>query len=195
MLRTCDSAGGFAPQVLRWYWRTGRAFRSLFPRRRTLRHTHCETHRVIIDRVINAGALPTLEAAAQFAGRRHEVIAHNIANISTPGFQPAHVSVEAFREQLRDAIDDRRDRSGDVYGDLRLGRSREVSQSFDRSGQSRLELNPSTPSGNILFHDRNNRDLERMMQALTENAAAFRSAAEMFKSNLNLVKSAIALRV
>ena len=47
---------------------------------------------MLIDHLLNADALPSLERTVQFAARRQELIAHNIANLSTPNFQPLDVS-------------------------------------------------------------------------------------------------------
>jgi flagellar basal body rod protein FlgB len=58
-----------------------------------------------------------------------------------------------------------------------------------------LQLTPQTPSGNILFHDRNNRDLERQMQSMVENLTVFRTAADLFKSRMDLLNTAIRERL
>jgi len=150
---------------------------------------------VNIDRLVNAGAMPTLETVAQFSARRHELIAHNIANISTPNFQHKDVPIEHFQETLGDAIDDRRKKTGGFHGELHLPRSRQIRQLRDASGQARLDLNPTSNGGSVLYHDRNNRDIEHLMQSLAENTAAFRTATELFKSRIGLIREAIALRV
>jgi flagellar basal-body rod protein FlgB len=150
---------------------------------------------MFIDSLVNADALPTLEKAAQFAGRRQAVIAHNIANISTPRFQQRDVSIADFRAELASAVDERRRRFGGQRGELPLRSTSEVAVVQGRAGQSRLELRPGTPSGNVLFHDRNDRDLERLMQDLAENSATFRVATELFKSRLGLLQQAISERV
>ena len=54
----------------------------------------------MIDGVTNADALPVLERLMQFAGRRHQIIVNNIANLDTPGFRPVDVSVDDFRAEL-----------------------------------------------------------------------------------------------
>ena len=59
----------------------------------------------------------------------------------------------------------------------------------------RLRLDPRTSSGNILFHDKNNRDLERTMQSLVENASMFRVATDLFRNRTTLLRDAIAERV
>lgn len=140
----------------------------------------------MIDQVTNAGALPALERLIQFAGRRHEILAHNIANISTPEFRPADVSVAGFQRQLAEAVDERRERTGNRGGELDLESTREVAV-----GPSSLVLTPRPTGDNILFHDGNDRDPERMMQSLVENFMTFRSASELLRGRLDLLRSAI----
>ncbi|HBS28722.1 MAG TPA: hypothetical protein DEB06_04555 [Phycisphaerales bacterium] len=152
---------------------------------------------MFIEQLTNADALPTLERMAQFAARRQDLLAHNIANLSTPGFQQRDVSTADFQASLREAVDRRRSATGGVRGDLPLADSREVR--IDRTGS--LSLTPSTDSGGggggggVLFHDRNNRDLERLMQDLVENLSAFRLAGDLLRNRMGLLQSAIAERV
>ena len=148
---------------------------------------------MLIADLTNSGAIPTLELSMRFAGQRQQLLAHNIANVSTPDFRPLDVSPDRFAQLLRDAVDDRRARTGGERGELHLRSSREIAVSQSPGG-TRLTLNPRTPSGNILFHDRNNRDLERLMQANAENVAAYRVSAELLKSRYDILKAAIAER-
>ncbi len=145
---------------------------------------------MLINDVTSSGALPSLEATLRFAGARQRLIAHNIANVSTPGFQPKDVSVGDFQEQLGEAVDARRARTGGAHGKLGLKSSREVA--FGPGG--RLTLTPDTTSGNILFHDRNDRDLERMMQALAENTGVYRVASELIRAQMDVLRAAITER-
>jgi len=146
---------------------------------------------VFIDQVTNAGAIPALEAGVQFAARRQALIAHNIANFSTPNFTPTDVSIGGFQEQLGEAIDRRRAQFGGHRGELKLRSSREVAQ--DETG--RIRLTPRDAGRNVLFHDRNNRDLERTMQDLVENVASFRVATDLLKSRVDLLRVAIQERL
>jgi flagellar basal-body rod protein FlgB len=45
---------------------------------------------------------------------RHRVFLHNIANVETPGFQPADVPFEAELRRVRDELDQDPARAGDV---------------------------------------------------------------------------------
>lgn len=146
---------------------------------------------MLIDGVTNADAIPALSAMVEFAGKRQELIAHNVANISTPNFRPVDVSVERFRGQLAEAVDRRRERFGGQRGDLRMSPTKEVAQ--DRSG--RLWIRPTEAGRNVLFHDRNNRDVERLMQDLAENTAVFRVATDLLRAQTEQLRSAISLRV
>lgn len=142
---------------------------------------------MLIDSFLNVDAFPALERSMQFAARRQDIIAHNISNISTPNFQQADVSVGAFQASLRDAIDQRRAHSGGVTGELDLKPTREVS--FTPTGA--LALTPTTFGQGVLFHDRNNRDLERLMQDLVENLTAYRVAGDLLRNRMQTLRSAI----
>jgi len=142
---------------------------------------------VFIQGVVNADAAPALEATLQFAARRQRLLAHDIANISTPNFQPLDVSPAEFQRVLGEAIDRRRSRFGGDRGELPLKGSRHI----EVDARGRLQLRPHAQAGNILFHDRNNRDLERLMQSLVENTSVFRTAAELLRTHYASIEGAI----
>lgn len=146
---------------------------------------------MFIGDLLNSGAMPVLEMTARFAGQRQGVLAHTIANIDTPDFRPLDVSPGAFQRMLREAVDRRREAGPGAA--LEWEETREV----ERGGPAPFDLRliPRTPSGNILFHDRNNRDLERLMQAQAENAGAFRVATDLLRSRFQQLGAAIGERV
>lgn len=142
--------------------------------------------------VLNSGAIPSLEMTVKFAAKRQEILAHNIANLDTPNYLPMDVSTRDFQRALGQAIDQRRaGGSAGEHGDLGWRDTREVKL----DGRGGMVLHARTPSGNILFHDRNNRDLERTMQDHAENAAMFRVATELLRSRINQLHGAIGERV
>jgi flagellar basal-body rod protein FlgB len=134
-----------------------------------------------------SGAIPALELTARFAARRQELLAHNIANATTPDFRPVDADPGAFQRMLGEAIDRRRE----GCEGLPWRETREI-RHHPRTG---LHLVPRTPSGHILFHDRNNRDLERMMADVVENVGVFRAATDMMRSRFQLISGALAERV
>lgn len=150
----------------------------------------------MIDGIVNAGAMPVLEAAIGFAAERQKLIAHNLANLSTPDFVQQDVDPATFQRVLRDAVQERRDRAGTAsgsYGELRLGSTSEIG--FERGGAVRVRLTPGTPIGGAMMHDRNNRDLERLMQGLAENTAAYRVAIDLLRNQAETMRTAISQRV
>lgn len=146
---------------------------------------------MLANDAINSGALPTLEAMMRFAGARQRLIQHNIANITTPNFVPKDVSVHKFQEQLGAAIEARRAQTGGMSGSLQLESSEEVEIGSD--GQ--FVLNPTESEGGVMFHDRNNRNVERLMQDNAENFGVFRVASELLRSRMQIMRDAVAERV
>jgi flagellar basal-body rod protein FlgB len=144
----------------------------------------------MITDLVQGGAIPVLEMSVRFAAQRQRLIAHNIANIDTPDFQPRDVSVKDFQKTLARAIEKRRKTGTEQAGGLDWDTTRELTKGVD--GELRLE--PHTAQGNILFHDRNNRDLERLMQDNVENALEFRTSSELLRSRYDLLRSAISQR-
>lgn len=140
----------------------------------------------MINDLFNSGAMPVLERMAQFTGARHRVIADNIANLSTPYFRPKDLSIEKFQRQLRKAVDARRATSTPTAGELNFSSTREF-----RFEKGRLGVTADPLDENIMFHDRNNRDLERIMQDLAENTLAHNATMELLKNELDLLKTAI----
>lgn len=145
---------------------------------------------MLIGELTNSGALPTLELTARFAGARQRIIAHNIANLTTPDFQPLDVSTSDFQKALSKAIDTRRTITG-YAAPLPFQSTNQVRVAPDGT----MTLTPSQPSGNILFHDRNNRDIERMMADQAENLAVFRTSIDLLRSRYGIIQSAISERV
>lgn len=146
---------------------------------------------MFLGEVLSSGSIPVLETMLRFAGQRQQLINHNIANLSTPDFRPVDADPAGFQKLLSSAISERRARTGGMHGELELRGSREVGVGADGG----LMLMPRTFSGNVLRHDRNNGDLDRVMQANAENAAVYRVTSELLRGRYQQIKDAIAERV
>jgi flagellar basal-body rod protein FlgB len=125
----------------------------------------------------------------QFAAQRQKLLTNNIANMETPDYRPMNVSVANFQKSLAKAVEKRRNETGGLQGDLNVEDTKEVTHTG-----SQLALHPRTPSGNILYHDRNNRDLERMMQDLAENGLNYKMTVDLMRRENDLLRSAITQR-
>lgn len=145
---------------------------------------------MFINDVLNSGALPSLELSMRFAAQRQQVIAHNVANLETPDFRPVDVSVNGFRKALSAAVEVRRKSGGGDSAPLPWRDTRDIKLRPDGS----LVLEPGTPSPGVLFHDRNNRDLEKTMQDMVENVSAFRVASDFFRTRMDILRTAISQR-
>jgi flagellar basal body rod protein FlgB len=58
-----------------------------------------------------------------------------------------------------------------------------------------LTLSGRQRQENIMFHDRNNRDLERLMQSVAENTMVHNAAVEMVRNQFQMLGVAISERI
>jgi flagellar basal-body rod protein FlgB len=141
-----------------------------------------------IQGLTDGGAFPALEAMVRFTAARQRVIANNVANMDTPGFKPVDADPKAFQAQIAEAIDHRRSELGpQAAGPLTLGARGPMKQ----LAGGRIVLDPTALHENLLFHDRNDRNLERIMQDVAENLLAFRSATELLRNRFRTIELAI----
>jgi len=132
---------------------------------------------MFIDRLLNQGSSPVLEATIQFAAARHKLIAEDIVNADTPNYRQKDLSLERFQAMLRDRLDQRKTAApGAVdFSDIR--------QAIDH------------PREGILFHDGNNRSMERLMTDEAKNALMHNVAIEMLKKQFSMMEMALRERV
>lgn len=140
----------------------------------------------MISGLTNADSLPVLERMLQFAAGRQKILADNVANFDTPGFRPKDVDVRQFQAALGEAVVERRDQNSNRGGELVFGGTRDVRVRGDR-----LELVPDEANRNVLFHDGNDRDLDRSMQDLVENVLTVRTVSTLLRSRIDLLSSAL----
>lgn len=141
---------------------------------------------------MNDAGIDVLERTIQFASARQHLIAHNIANISTPNFRPADVSVRDFQQALAKAVQARREEHPGRRdaGPIQPDDTREV-----RFRSNAVDLDPRPTGEGILFHDRNDRDLEGLMRDLAENVFAHRTATELLRARFATLQTAIRERI
>lgn len=144
----------------------------------------------MIQGLTQSGVTPVLQRMIQFTAARHGVLTHNIANLSTPYFKPRDLDPHKFQARLAEAVDRRRRQPGATSGPLEMRNTRQM-----RFREDGIEIRPEFTHENILFHDRNNRDLERIMQDLAENTLAHNAAVELLKSEFEILRVAISERV
>ena len=132
----------------------------------------------MIESLVNAESIPVLERMIAFTSRRHQAIVQNIANFDTPGYTMQDLPVEEFRKDLSEAIESRRRAGG-----------------HDLAAMQPRNLQSHPVLDYVLFHDRNNRSVEKQMALLAENAMAHNASIEILKKQFNLLEVAIRERL
>jgi flagellar basal-body rod protein FlgB len=98
--------------------------------------------------MFNQGAMPTLTRAISFTESRQRVIANNIANAETPGFQAKDLNEMEFNLRLKEAIYNRR------YGNPRYYEFRDDDHMNDDTGS--MTVRPFDNHAGIMKHSKNN---------------------------------------
>ncbi len=146
----------------------------------------------MITGLLDTGPAPALERLVSFTVARHAVITDNIANLDTPNYRPQELDPATFQQRLGDELNARRggfSRHAPMATPAPPGHHRGTMR-FSSIGQAR-DLPTRDANRNVLFHDRNNRDLERTMQDLAENTLMHNLATELLRSRYGLIQSAI----
>lgn len=146
---------------------------------------------MFIRELATSDAMPALEATIRFTARRQAFLASNIANADTPNYRPRDVAPGEFQRVLGEAIDKRRQQFGGHRGALEFRGSENIRPARTRLGEPDFALRPAPQGRNILFHDRNDRDVERMMQDLVENTNVHGMAVELLRGRSELLNIAI----
>lgn len=131
---------------------------------------------MLIDRLLNQGGGPVLEQMLRFTEARHDLIAENVVNISTPGYKQKDLSLEKFQKMLAERADQAQDAApGAVQFD-------------DISAQV------ENPRRGILFHDGQNRSMEELMSDQAKNALMHNVAIELLRRQFQTLQMAIKLQ-
>jgi flagellar basal-body rod protein FlgB len=147
----------------------------------------------MIDSLFNTSTIPLLAKAAVFAERRHEVLAGNVANISTPDYRTRDLPVAEFRAALEEAVARKRplDSSGRPAWSFSAGtRPASAGANFPQTLFQGLEAPPKT----ITFQDGNNRSIEKEVMEITKNSIMQTVAIELMNVQLNRLQAVISER-
>lgn len=141
---------------------------------------------MLFENIVNRGTMPVLQQVMAFTEERHKVLADNISNIDTIDYQMKDLDTDSFMASLSDAIE-RRSRKG-AGAPLEVEPSRYIG--WDKKG--RLQATPiSSRPENILFHDENNRSIEKQMSELAKNGLMHNTAAELLRGKYDKLTMAI----
>ena len=134
----------------------------------------------MISSLLNSSSIPVLEQVLNFSEARHAVLAGNIANLDTPGYQVHDLSPEKFQSRLKDAITS-----------MRSGNASSL------SGVSSSEALANAGKGleDLLYYDGSTGSLEKQIAAMTKNQMQHNLAVSILGSQFRLLQAAISEKV
>ena len=137
----------------------------------------------MIANLFESTTIPVMEQVVNFAQKRHGVLAGNLANLDTPGYQVRDLSPQAFESKLKKVLEDRQKTATQVsYGDL----SRQIESPLGKiSGE--LE--------DFLYHDESTGNLETQVAAISKNQLQHNLALSIMTSQFRLLQAAISEKV
>ncbi len=130
---------------------------------------------------LNSTTVPMLEKVVNFAQARHNVLAGNLANVDTPGYEVRDLSLTTFRERLGEMVEARRS----PYMD---GEKQEIK--YDSAMQ---EVDDSMRT--ILYHDKSDVGLEQQVLEVSKNQNMHNMAIAIMQNQIRMLNVAISERV
>jgi flagellar basal-body rod protein FlgB len=128
--------------------------------------------------LFHSTTIPILEQMVRFTQARHTILAGNIANLDTPGYQAKDLSVEDFQTRMQEAI--AAQQTGE--GELSPG---EMSAGMTSLGQV------AKSSQVILRHDGGDVSLESQVTEMVKNQMQHNLAISIMQNQYHLLQSAI----
>src|SRR5580765_1595173 len=116
---------------------------------------------MFIDRLMNQTNGPLVERMLQFHDARQRALAANIGNLDVPGYRVKDLSETKFLARLRERA------------------ALRASSGPGEVGVDDLESNIENPRDGILFHDKNNRSMEKLMSDMGKNGLQYVMAIEI----------------
>ena len=121
----------------------------------------------MLSGLFQSTTIPVLQEVVSFAQARQAVLAGNIANIDTPGYQARDLSVEDFQARLKQAIDDR-DQPPPASG-YPASPGETAGTMYPWSAAKPLLAEVAKSSRSILRHDMGNVDMESQVSEMVKN--------------------------
>jgi flagellar basal-body rod protein FlgB len=128
---------------------------------------------MFIDRLLNQGSEPVLEQTLQFTEARQQLLAENVANVSTPDYVQKDLSLDQFQQILLNKV---QDQESSAPGAVQ----------FDD-----ISTDIQHPTNGILFHDGNNRSMEQLMSDQAKNALMHNMAVELLRDQYSMIETAL----
>lgn len=146
----------------------------------------------MINHIFDTSTIPLLQRAAAFAEKRHEVLAGNVANLSTPDYKMRDLPVASFQATLREAISQRQNPDSPGVGNWVYASERAVDPEklFTPDLFQAIEAAPK----NLTFQDGNNRSIENQAIEMSKNSLMQQVAIELMTIQMNRLQAVISER-
>ena len=128
-------------------------------------------------------SLPALEQTIQFAERRHQLLAGNVANADTPGYQTRDLSVENFQSALKDAMKASRVQEKTTPG--------KAHASYEGISKAQAAENVRESMKQILYHDGSDVGLETQVTEIAKNQSMHTTAISILRNQYHMMQMAI----
>ncbi len=136
-----------------------------------------------MDGIIGNRTISALEQMAAFTEARQKVIADNIANVDTPGYQHKKVDLDGFQQAMAEAMQGRS--SQQDLGPV-------TSDQVQRNDAGQMVLQPDVePADNIAFHDGTNGQIEKDMTEMARNLLMHQVSVDMVRHHYRMIETAI----
>jgi flagellar basal-body rod protein FlgB len=136
----------------------------------------------MLNALTGSPSIDALEQILGFTESRHEVLVNNLANVDTPGYRMRDLSEARFHESLKSALAQRPSRP-------------KATRPVTAGSGARPFEEVEAARQHIVFHDENNRSIERQVVDLTKNGMLHNMAVEILASQFELLHVAISERV
>lgn len=134
--------------------------------------------------ILQRSSLPAIEQTLQFSERRHAILATNVANADTPGYQTRDLSVDNFQAALKDAMKATRQSQS-------TSPSRTASR-YEGLSESQAMDNVRESMKQILFHDGSDVGLETQVTEIAKNQSMHATAVAILRNQYHQLQMAIA---
>jgi flagellar basal-body rod protein FlgB len=121
--------------------------------------------------------IPALEHSLNFAQRRHDLLAGNMANMDTPDYQSRDLSVENFHEALADSI-----------------AAGSNPASVSPTTRDQIAYGPRDATEQVVFHDGSDVSMEHQVTEMSKNNHLHSLAITTMRSQFALLRAAITER-
>lgn len=128
--------------------------------------------------------LRIMDAKLAYASQRQTVLANNIANANTPGFQPSDVKVPDFKKLLRDAAAENTPMQGLAATDSKHIGLLDVGSAADADNVYKTATYEVAPDGNGV-------DLEEQMLKASKNNSEVGIVVGLYAKQLSFLRTAV----